>query len=410
MTSKSDGTDTYTYVWNEDNQLESVELNSSPVVDYVYDSGSRMLQRSEGSTTTNFHWDGWNLIRQEKDDGVDVEVTNYLVPHGEVLAFERDDEWFYLHGDGISSTQLVTDESGAQVGRMVYGAWGETLSSSESVPGVLDVRFVGGLGVRNDAATGLIWMRHRWYDPQLQRFISRDPIGLAGDSNLYKYGNNNPVSRVDPAGLQTEEMEYMEGARPLWGGGPSGLGLGDAVSGFGNYLVEDVGPWLGGWMGLAADAYGAGKQIGQSYFGQKSVGGGSSGGEEVPLLLIKGAKGKLAKYLSKSRNAKKLNDVLKKHLTGGSASSGDCEDVATALLADLNKLGVPAKIIDIRAEAPIMDWVETGERFATRGWHKAVKIDGMMFDRLTGPKGMPIMEYKVKMSNSAVNPSYYPEI
>lgn len=46
MTSKTDGTDTYTYVWNEDNQLESVELNSSPVVDYVYDSGSRMLQRT----------------------------------------------------------------------------------------------------------------------------------------------------------------------------------------------------------------------------------------------------------------------------------------------------------------------------------------------------------------------------
>lgn len=203
MTSKSDGTDTYTYVWNEDNQLESVELNSSPVVDYVYDSGSRMLQRSEGSTTTNFHWDGWDLVREEKDDGVDVEVTNYLVPHGEVLAFERDDEWFYLHNDGISSTQLVTDESGAQVGRMVYGAWGETLSSSESVPGVLDVRFVGGLGVRNDAATGLIWMRHRWYDPTLNRFISRDPIGLAGGSNLYKYSANNPATFIDSQGLWT---------------------------------------------------------------------------------------------------------------------------------------------------------------------------------------------------------------
>jgi RHS repeat-associated protein len=202
MTSKSDGTDTYTYVWNEDNQLESVESNSSPVVDYLYDSGSRMLQRTESSTTTNFHWDGWDLVREEKDDGVDVEVTNYLVPHGEVHAFERDDEWFYLHGDGLSSTQLVTDESGAQVGRIVYGAWGETLSSNESVPGVLDVRFVGGLGVRNDSASGLIWMRHRWYDASLGRFISRDPIGLKGDTNLYRYGGNNSVTYTDHTGLQ----------------------------------------------------------------------------------------------------------------------------------------------------------------------------------------------------------------
>ena len=216
MTSKSDGTDTYTYVWNEDNQLESVELNSSPVVDYVYDSGSRMLQRSEGSTTTNFHWDGWDLIREEKDDGVDVEVTNYLVPHGEVLAFERDDEWFYLHGDGLSSTQLVTDDTGAQAARIVYGAWGEQLSVNDSVPGGLDVRFVGGLGVRNDSATGLVWMRHRWFDPTLNRFISRDPIGIEGGYNLYQYAEANPVTHIDPEGLNPPI-----GPTPPCGGGPA---------------------------------------------------------------------------------------------------------------------------------------------------------------------------------------------
>ncbi|MCA9779992.1 MAG: hypothetical protein KC800_24855, partial [Candidatus Eremiobacteraeota bacterium] len=128
-----------------------------------------------------------------------------------------DDEWFYLHGDGITSTQLVTDESGAQVGRMVYGAWGETLSSSESMPGVLDVGFVGGLGVRNDAATGLIWMRHRWYDCELGRFISRDPIGLIGDTNLYRY-TTNPVSQVDPSGLVVQTKVAKEMLNLLLGG------------------------------------------------------------------------------------------------------------------------------------------------------------------------------------------------
>ena len=227
MTSKTDGTDTYTYVWNEDNHLESVELNSSPVVDYLYDSGSRMLQRTQGSTTTNFHWDGWDLVREEKDDGVDVEVTNYLVPHGEILAFERDDEWFYLHGDRLSSTQLVTDDTGAQAARIVYGAWGEQLSVNDSVPGGLDVRFVGGLGVRNDSASGLIYMRHRWYDAQLGRFLSRDPIGfeddflwrsfpqkmpavdvgrLEGESNLYQYATNLPADFIDPDGLRCFEV------------------------------------------------------------------------------------------------------------------------------------------------------------------------------------------------------------
>mgnify|MGYP001206627282 CR=1 FL=1 len=152
-----------------------VELNSSTVVEYEYDSASRLVQRVEGGTTTNYTWDGWDLIKEVKSGTVN-ETTNYLVPSGELLAFERGGDFFYLHGDGLSSTQLVTDENGAQVGRFIYGAWGEELHASESFPGILENRFVGGLGCRKDAATGLIYMRHRWYDPALQRFISRDPL------------------------------------------------------------------------------------------------------------------------------------------------------------------------------------------------------------------------------------------
>jgi RHS repeat-associated protein len=200
MTSKTDGTDTYTYTWTVDNQLEEVELNSSTVVSYSYDSGSRMIQRVEGTTTTNYTWDGWDLVREDKSGGV-TETTEYLVPEGEVLAFKRAGSTYRFHGDGLSSTQLVTDEDGEQVARFVYGAWGEELYASDSVTGGVNVRFVGGLGVRNDAAAGLIYMRHRWYDSQLGRFISRDPIGFRGGNNFYEYADGNPATRYDPQGL-----------------------------------------------------------------------------------------------------------------------------------------------------------------------------------------------------------------
>jgi RHS repeat-associated protein len=65
----------------------------------------------------------------------------------------------------------VTDSNGNTAARIIYGAWGEELYSNDTVPNGLDARFVGGLGVRNDAATGLIYMRHRWYDPETQRFF-----------------------------------------------------------------------------------------------------------------------------------------------------------------------------------------------------------------------------------------------
>ena len=86
--------------------------------------------------------------------------------------------------------------------RHTHGAWGETLSGGfDNVPGGMPSGFVGGLGVKTDADTGLHTMHQRWYDPTLQRFISRDPIGLSGGANLYEYAGGNPSSWNDPYGL-----------------------------------------------------------------------------------------------------------------------------------------------------------------------------------------------------------------
>jgi RHS repeat-associated protein len=62
-------------------------------------------------------------------------------------------------------------------------------------------KYVGALGVMDDG-NGLLYMRARYYDPEVGRFISKDPIGFAGgDLNLYNYVGANPVNWVDPLGL-----------------------------------------------------------------------------------------------------------------------------------------------------------------------------------------------------------------
>jgi RHS repeat-associated protein len=50
-------------------------------------------------------------------------------------------------------------------------------------------------------AGNLYYYRARYYNPQLQRFISEDPIGINGGDNFYRYADDNPVSYVDPFGL-----------------------------------------------------------------------------------------------------------------------------------------------------------------------------------------------------------------
>ena len=56
-------------------------------------------------------------------------------------------------------------------------------------------------GREYDADIGLYYYRNRWYDPEIGKFISEDPVGFAGgDINLYSYVGNNPLSLTDPFG------------------------------------------------------------------------------------------------------------------------------------------------------------------------------------------------------------------
>ncbi|NOT61949.1 MAG: RHS repeat-associated core domain-containing protein, partial [Acidobacteria bacterium] len=67
--------------------------------------------------------------------------------------------------------------------------------------GIVTTRF-GYTGREHDPDTGLMYYRARWYSPETGRFVSEDPIGLAGGINLYAYVENDPFNSIDPSGLQ----------------------------------------------------------------------------------------------------------------------------------------------------------------------------------------------------------------
>lgn len=106
-------------------------------------------------------------------------------------------EYYYYHYDGLGSTVAITDENAQIVNAYAYSPYG-LVGSQETVENPF--QYVGRFGVMAEG-NGLYYMRARYYDPEVGRFINKDPIGYTEDINLYRYVVSNPVNWIDPAGL-----------------------------------------------------------------------------------------------------------------------------------------------------------------------------------------------------------------
>jgi len=96
----------------------------------------------------------------------------------------------------------LTNDDGVVIAAYAYAPYGELLdeTGSEDNP----FTWQGQFGVIREGATGLYYMRARYYDSQKARFISRDPVAgiLPKSINPYQYAACNPMENVDPAGLK----------------------------------------------------------------------------------------------------------------------------------------------------------------------------------------------------------------
>jgi RHS repeat-associated protein len=96
----------------------------------------------------------------------------------------------------------MTDSSENITEKYAYDEFGKALSVSETLNISNPFRYVGKYGVM-DEGNGLLFMRARYYDVETGRFISKDPLGFeGGDLNLYSYLSGNPITEIDPEGLQ----------------------------------------------------------------------------------------------------------------------------------------------------------------------------------------------------------------
>jgi RHS repeat-associated protein len=190
----SDG-GTRTFEWDAANRLIAINYTgTSQRTEFTYNGLSRCVKLLEknGNTTVStrrFVWCGNDKCEFRNNNGA---VQVQLYSHGQ---YQSGAVYFYTR-DHVGSIREMTDASGTVVARYDYDPWGR----STTVIGINkpDFNFTG---LYNHAKSGLDMAVYRFYDPDLGRWLSRDPIGETGGINLYAYVLNSPVNLWDPLGL-----------------------------------------------------------------------------------------------------------------------------------------------------------------------------------------------------------------
>ncbi|MCU7965871.1 MAG: hypothetical protein KZQ74_01455, partial [gamma proteobacterium symbiont of Bathyaustriella thionipta] len=180
------------YTFDSAHRLTGVTNNS-----YQYDGvGNRLIATRNGIVTQYIYDAAGNLLAEA--NAADVIQRYYIYGLGLMAMVDAQTNQLYVyHFDGTGHTVALTDSTQAVVNQYGYTPFGKLMGKVEAVP--QPFTYVGQYGVMTEA-DGIYYMRARYYDAGVMRFISEDPIGMAGGLNLYAYVGGNPVNAIDPSG------------------------------------------------------------------------------------------------------------------------------------------------------------------------------------------------------------------
>ncbi|MFD0292840.1 polymorphic toxin-type HINT domain-containing protein [Streptomyces sp. NPDC127118] len=187
---KTDGIRDYT--WNARGQLSGLTKagqNSS----FGYDALGTRSTKTVGGTTNKFLTDGSNPLVEQNGTGATTATVATSGLDEFLTRTENGAIQIYLT-DALGSVIGLADSDGTIATKYAYDPNGQatTTGAASSNP----YSFTG----RENDGTGLLYYRDRYYDPETGRFISQDPIGQAGGTNLYQYALSSPTTYTDPTG------------------------------------------------------------------------------------------------------------------------------------------------------------------------------------------------------------------
>ena len=191
----------WTMSWQSGRQLAGM-TKGSDTLSFAYNESGLRTSKTVNGVTHSYVWQGSKLAADITDA---YALYFHYDSSGEVMGFTRtangtDTEYFYvknLQGDILK----VITATGTEAAAYTYDAWGKLLTSSGDMADVNPLRYHGYF---YDTETGLYYLKSRYYDPEVCRFINSDGYNSTGQgilsANMFSYCLNNPINYQDSSG------------------------------------------------------------------------------------------------------------------------------------------------------------------------------------------------------------------
>ena len=198
-----------TYSWLG-RQLQSI----SGLATYTYNMDGLRTSKTANGVTTNYYYNGSTLAGQISSDG--TKLIFLYDENGDIFGLTYQDANYYYIKNAQNDVIAIADAWGNILCRYEYDAWGKVLSITGDVAWFGQVNPIRYRSYYYDNESGLYYLKSRYYNPEIGRFICADGLVSTAQGmlshNMFAYCNNNPVNMEDSNGDLPRSVKKLASA------------------------------------------------------------------------------------------------------------------------------------------------------------------------------------------------------